>query len=472
MRIPMLFFGLTALLLASACGASSTPEAPKAPPAPAVQPKATYPAGSLVPRVQVAADTSQHYAVYLPKTYQQAGTFPVLYLFDSHGRSTLPLKQYSSLADQYGWVLIGSANSRNGQQPQQSLAIYDALRKDTREKFFLDSAQVFVGGFSGGARVAASIAQARPGIAGVIACGAGHRPTAQDKFAFIGLVGTEDFNYQEFKQLEVTLAELQLDALVEYFTGGHEWPALPIMAKAFQYQQLRAMAHHRTPVDQAAVDAMIARYSQQDLEFAGKGQNRYRHELQQKTIAYLKGLADTQPMEALYAELGSHPDVQAYLQSADQDLQREMAMRQEYGAKLQTEPLETWARIAGMLRKIGAAGGENGWLHMRVINFLSLNTYMNATGALQASDLPAADRYIAIYSMVDPGNSEHAVLRAEWLMRSGAPSDALASLDHAFQLGFRDWQRLMADPAFQSLQAEAGFTTLVSRMQADPEPAH
>lgn len=472
MRTSLFLVGLLAILLTSACGAAGTPESSKTPPAPAVQPKASYKPGSLLLGIPTAADTSQRYGVYLPLSYRADAAFPVLYLFDSHGRSGLPLERYRALADQFEWVLIASENSKNGQQPAQSLAIFDALRRDTREKLWLDSAQVFVGGFSGGARVAAQVAQSRPGIAGVIACGAGYQPRPQDKFAYIGLVGTEDFNYQEFRQLEQQMAAQGNEGLIEYFIGGHEWPAAPIMAKAFQYQQMRAMAHELRPVDATQVDGMLARYREQDSTFAATAQDRYRHELQQKTIAYLKGLTDTKAMEALYAQLDSSAQVQGMLQRREMDFEREMELRQDYGDKLQTASLPDWERITGMLRKVGKGEGEDAWLYMRLLNFLSLNCYMNATRALQVSDLPLADRMITIYSMVDPSNNEHAVLRAEWLMRSAAPTDALASLDFAFQLGFRDWQRLESAPAFQSLHAEPGFATLVSRMKADPQPAH
>lgn len=472
MRPIYLLLGLLAALLCTACGAQPAQQAPAVLPAPPVQPKASLAPGSLALDIAVAADTSQHYGVYLPATYQAGAGAPVLYFFDAHARSRLPLERYRALADQFGWVLVASAQSRNGQQPQQSLAIYDALRRDTREKFYLDSLQVYVGGFSGGARVAAHIAQSRPGIAGVIGCGAGYQPLPSDRFAYIGLVGTEDFNHMEFQQLDGQYQPGAIESLVEFFVGGHDWPPAPIMAKAFQYLQFRAMAHKIRPLDAAQVDGMAARYAAQDSLFAATGQDRYRHELQQKTIAYLRDLVDVQPMIALYDQLEGSAEVQALRQRRNMDLDREYAMRQDYAARLLTASLPDWERMAGMLRKVGRNGDEEGWLHMRVLNYLSLSAYMNATKALQASDLPAADRHIALYALIDPPNNEHAVLRAEWLMRSAAPSDALASLDHAFQLGFRDWQRLLSAPAFQALHGEAGFNTLVSRMQADPEAAH
>jgi pimeloyl-ACP methyl ester carboxylesterase len=388
MRTIYLSLGLLAALLCSACGAQPAPQDPTPATAPQVQPKANLAPGSLALHIAVAGDSTQRYGVYLPATYQPGTGSPVLYLFDAHARTALPLERYRALADQFGWVLIASATSRNGQQAQQSLAIYDALRRDTREKFWLDSLQVYVGGFSGGARVAAHIAQTRPGIAGVIGCGAGYQPLPGDRFAYIGLVGTEDFNYQEFRQLEQQ--PQQGDRLIEYFIGGHDWPPVPIMAKAFQYLQFRAMARKIRPFDAAQVDGMAARYAQQDSGFAALGQDRFRHELQQKTIAYLRDLVDTQAMQALYDQLESSTQVQALRQRQSADYEREMAMRQDYGARLLSASLTDWERMAGMLRKVARGEDEEAWLHQRVLSYLSLSSYMNASRALQASDLPAA----------------------------------------------------------------------------------
>jgi pimeloyl-ACP methyl ester carboxylesterase len=467
MRISSFLLGLPALLMASSCGPSATPPPPAGPVAPVVQPKAQLQPGTITVGVQTAADTGQRYAVYLPVGYHADTAYSVLYCFDAQGRAGLPLQRYKQLADQFGWVLVGSANSRNGQQPQQSLAIVDALLRDTREKFWLDSAQCFVAGFSGGARVAAMAAQQRPQIAGVIGVGAGYQPQPSDRFAYIGFVGTEDFNFQELRQLDMQLQQQGSPNLVEYFVGGHDWPPLPTMAKGFQYQEFRAMANKKRPLRPDQVEGMLARYRNQDSLFAASAEDRFRHELQQKTIAYLNGLADVAPMQALMAELAASPQMLAKAQKAEATFQREMAMREDYTAKLQTASIPDWERMAGMMRKIGGSGqDEEAWLHMRILNFLSLSTYSNANGALQASDLPAADHYIALYALIDPANSEHAVLRANWLMRSAAPSDALASLDVAFKLGFQDWARLRQDPAFQGLQGDPGFETLVTRMQA------
>src|SRR5438045_3856993 len=108
--------------------------------------------------------------------------------------------------------MVGSHNSRNG--PAVSLdEIIRALWNDTHERFAIDERRVYTTGFSGGARVAVSVANAlKRQVAGVIACGAGFpgnlTPSKDTPFIFFGIAGIEDFNLIELRQLEQALEKV------------------------------------------------------------------------------------------------------------------------------------------------------------------------------------------------------------------------------------------------------------------------
>ena len=146
--------------------------------------------GQIIERVICPGEPAQSYALYLPSNYSPERTWPVLYAFDPQARGRISVERFKEAAEKYGWILVGSNNSRNG--PMK--VAFDASRaiwKDTHERLAIDEQQTYFTGFSGGARVAITIASAcHDCVAGVIVSGAGFppeiKPSAATHFALFG----------------------------------------------------------------------------------------------------------------------------------------------------------------------------------------------------------------------------------------------------------------------------------------------
>ena len=110
-------------------------------------------AGRLQERVVSRADPSQSFALYEPARPSGEAGRPVLFLFDPAGRGALAVSRFREAADKYGWILVGSNDSRNG----PSEPIVQAARtmwSEVRLRLPIDERRVYAGGFSGGARAA------------------------------------------------------------------------------------------------------------------------------------------------------------------------------------------------------------------------------------------------------------------------------------------------------------------------------
>src|SRR5687767_38974 len=75
---------------------------------------AQIPAGQLTDDVACADDPSQHYAVYVPSTFTPERQWPLILLFDAGARGRRGVERYQAAAEQYGYIVAGSNNSRNG----------------------------------------------------------------------------------------------------------------------------------------------------------------------------------------------------------------------------------------------------------------------------------------------------------------------------------------------------------------------
>ena len=132
----------------------------------------SIPKGQIVERIEALNDSTQSYALYLPSNYTPDRKWPILYAFDPGARGRVPVERFKEAAEKYGWIVVGSNNSRNGPW-ELAVNAWNAMQKDTHQRFAIDDERLYATGFSGGARVAVRIAVACKCLAGVMGNGAG-----------------------------------------------------------------------------------------------------------------------------------------------------------------------------------------------------------------------------------------------------------------------------------------------------------
>ena len=213
--------------------------------------------------VVTRAEPDQTYALYLPSSYDARRRWPVIYAFDPAARGQLPLECFKESAEKYGYIVVGSNISRNGPVPP-SLRAGLAMMRDMLDRFSVDERRLYATGFSGGARVASTMAQVQKGrIAGVIGCAAGfpeeENPSAQTPFAFCGTIGNEDYNWVEMNRLDRTLASLDKPHRLLRFSGGHTWPPKDVAMAAVEWLELQAMKAGTRPKDSALIEGWLQR---------------------------------------------------------------------------------------------------------------------------------------------------------------------------------------------------------------------
>jgi predicted esterase/TolA-binding protein len=292
------------------------------------------PKGQIVEQVVCLNNTNQSYALYLPSNYSPDRKWPVLYAFDPRARGKAPLERFKEAAEQYNWILVGSNNSRNGPL-QLTVEAWNAIVKDTHERFAIDDERVYATGFSGAARAAIYLAaRCRDCISGVIVCGAGFpagiTPSPALHFAVFGVAGVEDFNFPEVKDLDDALAKAGMTHRIEVFDGRHEWAPASMAMEAVEWLELKAMQAGKRTHD----DRMIAAIRQKTLERA-----RALEEAKKTYDAYrayagaadaVKGLLDVGDVEKKVNQLRDRPEVK----DAIRNEQRQIKKQREIEARL------------------------------------------------------------------------------------------------------------------------------------------
>ena len=290
----------------------------------ALDPSQELSQGRVIERVVCKNNPDQSYALYLPSSYSPTRKWAMLAAFDPGARGSIPVERFKEAAERYGYIICGSNNSRNGPlQPSAEAA--KAMLGDAAERFSIDEKQVYLSGFSGGARAATAIAVwLKEQIAGVIACGAGFaagiEPSSSLPFVFYGTVGNEDFNYAELKQLDRKLQSSGVTHRIEVFEGGHSWAPSDVGVRAVEWLELQAMKSGRRSRDEAFVDRMFK--NAQDRATLNEASSRVLDAYTGfiEIVADFKGLRDVAEFERKAALLrDSKPVRQALSKAQDQE---------------------------------------------------------------------------------------------------------------------------------------------------------
>jgi predicted esterase len=218
-----------------------------------------FPKGQVVEKVVCQADATKDYALYLPSNYNPSRRWPVVFCLDPGARGRIPVERFKEGAEKFGFVIVGSNNSRNGPWAP-TIEAFKAMYLDANARFALDGQRVYMAGFSGGARASIGLASAG-GAAGVVGCGAAWgevKAAAKPPHAFFGTAGYDDFNYPELQRTDRELAEYGVRHRIAYFTGGHEWAPPALLAEALEWFELEAMRAKERPKDDALINAALA----------------------------------------------------------------------------------------------------------------------------------------------------------------------------------------------------------------------
>jgi predicted esterase len=285
---------------------------------------ADLPAGEIIGRVTCAADPSQSYALFVPADYTPSRTWPVIFAFDPGGRGRTPVERYQAAAERYGYIVVGSNNSRNGST--EISRILAAMTTDVAERLAVDPRRVYLAGMSGGARVALGIALASKDIAGVIASSAGYPDSRVRKtlpFPLFATAGTDDFNHLEMRRLD---RELSTTHRLVIFPGGHVWLSSDLALQAVEWMELQSMKAGLKARNAAEIDRMFAsRIASVDLTKGDVETFRAVRALAED----FQGLRDVSTLAARATELGRDARVRAALQSERDEDRREENMLRE-----------------------------------------------------------------------------------------------------------------------------------------------
>ena len=366
--------------------------------------------GKIIAKIICKKDFTISYSLYLPKNYSTARKFPVIIAFDPHGSGILPLEKYKDLADKYGYILMGSNDSKNGLDMNTSGVIIDALFSETSGRYSIDSTRIYVMGFSGGARIASLIGLYQGGVAGIIGCGAGFLATNQPvrfKPDYISIAGNADFNMNELISLDKQLDDAKFTHASILFNGKHEWPPVGVMENAFIWTEFCSMRKGFIQKN----DSMILNFIHSQENIIGKdketGDAVAEHNHLVNLIRFVDGLNSTEDLKKTLASIENSPSYKIQQKQLQQLMNKEMKEQQTLNDNFFSKDLDWWKKKITNYELRITKGKDSSDVRMckRLKSYLSLLSYMSYNRVRSSNDTVAAKHAMEIYEIVDPENA-------------------------------------------------------------------
>jgi dienelactone hydrolase len=402
--------------------------------------------GVVIPRVVCVGNPEQSYALYLPSNYSPERKWPALYVFDPVARGSVPVTLAKDAAEKFGYIVMGSNNSRNGPTEPSAVAA-NAILNDSHRRFTIDDRRVYFAGFSGGARIATSLALACGDCAaGVISSGAGfpvgQSPSAQTHFSYFASIGMSDFNYPEAVELAQKLDQLGLPHRLRRFQGSHEWAPAEIWSEALAWMNLQAMRQDRLARDPEFISQQFESETQRAEELE-KGGDIYGAWQEYRAVAGdFAGLRDVASITKHAEELSNSPSLHDAEKQEGKDFEEQRRLVEPISSGMATlaegggDQAELRHQLLGQIAGLrDAEGGERNGDRRRVLQRalgqVVVGANESAEDRMRAGDAALASIYFEFASEALPKEPWLLIGVARAEAQMGHKKDALDALRRA-----------------------------------------
>lgn len=445
----------------------------------------SIPRGQIVERVEALGDSSQSYALYLPSNYTPDRKWPVLYAFDPGARGRVPVERFKEAAEKYGWIVLGSNNSRNG---PWNLAVnaWNAMLTDTHQRFAIDDERSYATGFSGGARAAVRIAIGCKCLAGVMANGAGFptdlAPSSQMHFVFFGAVGVDDFNFPELKGLEEPLTKAGITHRVQTFEGRHEWPPVSVATAAVEWLELQAIKVGKRPRDDGFINATWQQPLKEARTLEESKKTYEAYQLYLDLAQTFTGLRDVADIEMKVNQLGATREVKAAIREEQVQIRKQRELESRLSSLIASRASGTpnnegeesfdsanlLPKILNDLRKQSKATEDSTQRRVarRVLDGLFVGLVEQGIGLLQTQkNYSDSIKPLKLATEVNPDRPGVYFYLAWAYAANRDKKKSLQFLNTAVEKGFSDAVMITSNKAFDFIRDDPEFQQIMARLK-------
>jgi predicted esterase len=415
-----------------------------------------------IKNIKCRADTSYSYQIYLPSEYKTGKKFPAIYFFDAHARSIQVLDSLKKAAERFNYIIIVSNDYRNGAKDLKS--IVNKTLNDSKNRFPLNKERIYTAGFSGGARLAARVANVFPYIKGCIACSAGITGpinlSKRNTFHLIHITGRTDFNYMEIHQKHNKIKSNQIEKCILVFNGSHQLPTKQYFTEALLFLELKAMKNNLKEENSSFIQHFYKKKLQKIDSLDKAKDEKILYEEIQKTKNFFKDLKNLRKINKIATKQESPKTNKKPV------FKREQFIRNKYTHALKTENISWWYReidkIDTLVNK--TKNRSKIYFYQRIRNYLEMITYLFLEQAFSKEDLGEIRKYLSIYEKLNNRNPDYLFAKSRYHLLNNQMDSAKSCLKRSINNGLQDIHyRLQNDKLWNSLYKKGRLDELFNK---------
>lgn len=406
-------------------------------------------AAELRENVVCRSDATHTYTLFLPSRYDASKKHPVLLVFDPRSRGTKAAEIFTPAAEEYGWIVISSNQTRSDGPHEPNDRAVRAILPEL-ERYAVDSKRIYAAGFSGTAMLSWGVGLATGRLAGVI--GVGGRlvpeiPPAKFNFAHYGFAGVRDFNQREMREIDAAIGG-RVPHRYQSFDADHRWITPALAREALGWFEV-LVGNHVESVFAEDVKAAEALQGLPALRRWREIQRTYKRDFS----ARIATLENDPAVQREAAEEKKWDQFEAeYIRDAQARMPSIMA---------QSDVARAF-RVPD-LKRHAARGGYEGAAAQRLLEtvytqtafylmreFYARKQYAHAANVLKVAVSIHPDRWDAWYNLAAAN------------ARAGQPKPAYEALEKLLAMGYRDARQLAADEDFATLRSDKRFQELLA----------
>lgn len=440
--------------------------------------------GEINVSVRSQSKADQSYALYLPSSYHSDHKWPVVYVFDPGARGALPLKLMKDAAERYGYILVGSNNSRNGNmQPQLDAA--SNMWSDTHTYLPIDERRVYFAGFSGGARVAADLALLCKCARAVFLNGAGLMPGGpqlpKENFAAFLISGRNDFNYGEMLDLDAKLESAGLPHFLRRFDGDHQWGPASVWGEAFAWTALLEMKNNLRPRDAEFIASELSKSTERYRKQIESGEPSFALQEARGVGALYLGLSDTTAVSQQIAALEKDPATRARIKQEKSEIERQQTLGQDIysaivsldkvGAEQITAVSDTISKIHRLREEFEKTNNaSNRRVYQRTLGSILSLSMGTGSDILRKGEFEKAIPYFEIGAEARPDSSWPPLSLAQCHAAKSDKKATIRDLKRALETGYTAQALtnfMKQDPKLAAMMEQDEYKTLIAQSSTE-----
>lgn len=366
----------------------------------------TSESSSVVDQTVTCQSNAQHgYHIFIPSVEVSCKNLPLLVVIDPHGDGKLAVSQFKDAVQKYPAVVVGSNLIKNNDAAY--VQEIEELIADVKSRFPVGET-LFVGGFSGGARMSIGFA-ANHRVDGVIACGALAQPN-QIKTVhcpLVAILGIDDFNFVEAAQFVLNPSLVPPNLSIEITDASHSWPEKSLLTQVFGYLELTTSdaicGINKEPMTKTYIEEQTLRIDsltqhKKPIQASIIAQN-LAHSAEFESEGYFTSISEKLIQSEGYKL--QHEELMA-------SIRFEMKVREAYYNALLQQDSVWWKKEVDALnlKIVSEPNTYTLMAYRRIRGFLGIVCYSLCNQFIQNRDVPKLEQILAVYRMLEPNNPD------------------------------------------------------------------